>query len=78
VRASYIITSGQKFNIILRLIDENGSIYKDDSTSTAEISFHQSVPIYANIEGTTAVAKDGVFSFNDITITLKPGTMAHM
>ena len=56
VEAAFEIVSGISFSLVIKVLDQEGHVYKDDSTSTALIEFYEEVPEYGVIRGNQAIA----------------------
>ena len=56
VEAAFEIVSGISFSLVIEVLDQEGHVYKDDSTSTALIEFYEEVPEYGVIRGNQAIA----------------------
>jgi hypothetical protein len=62
VDAHYEVTSGYSFNIDITLLDENGNIFEDETT-TALLNFYPEVPEFAQIKSNMFRATGGVYRF---------------
>jgi len=45
------------------VFNAEGDVYGDDNSSAAELVFYPETPLYGQIKGNQAIAKNGVFEF---------------
>ena len=62
VTAHYEVTSGWSFDMDITLVDVNGNIFEDDTT-TALLDFYPVVPEFAQIKSNMFRATEGVYRF---------------
>ena len=72
------IAPGQKFKLIMKILDKDGDVYKNEQRAIATIDFKSRDNLDGNsvVIGRDAVAKNGIFTFGQLLIRIKPNSTA--